>query len=65
MVVGVELEGVAGGELGGAAGGVVVDGEAPEVAALGVGVEGLEETGGPVDVVAVGADGDEAQRRRE
>ncbi len=39
-----------------------MDGESPEVAALGVGVESLEEAGGPVDVVAVGADGDEAQR---
>jgi hypothetical protein len=61
VVVGGEVEGVAGGEFGGAAGGVVVDGESPEMAALGVGVEGLEEAAGPVDIVAVGADGDEAE----
>ena len=40
-----------------------MDGESPEVAALGVGVERREEARGPVDVVAVGAYGDEAQRR--
>ena len=61
VVVGVEAEGVSGGELGGAAGGVVVDGESPEVAALGVLVEGMEETAGPVGVVSVGAYGDEAK----
>ena len=62
VIVGIEGEGVAFGEGGGTAGGVVVDAEAEEVTALGVGVEGLEETAGPVDVVAVGADGDEAER---
>ena len=40
-----------------------MDGEAEEVAPLGVGVEALEEAARPVYVVAVGAHGDEAQRR--
>jgi hypothetical protein len=62
VFVAFEVQSVAGGELSWAPGRVVVDRESPKVAALGVGVEGLEEPRSPIDVVAIRADRHEAER---